>query len=87
MPSDLERLVTFDEWALDVTQMDSTGAYAFVPICGEAVVLGYTVISDRCPGQLTAVISEDGVDHVNRWVERNPTWRIDYGNPADLCDP
>lgn len=84
MPSDLERHVTFDEWALDVTQMDSTGAYAFVPICGEAVVLGYTVISDRSPGPLTAVISESGLEHARQWADRNPTWRIDYGNTSDL---
>lgn len=86
MPSDLDRPVTFDEWALDITQMDSTGAYAFVPICGEAVVLGYTVISDRCPGRLTAVISENGLDHATQWAEQNPSWQVDYGNADDLCN-
>lgn len=84
MPDDLDRPVTFDEWALDITLMDSTGAYAFVPICGEAVVLGYTVISDRSPGHLTAVISENGVEHANHWVAMNPTWQADYGNSDDL---
>lgn len=86
MTNALEHHITFDEWALDVTLASTTGAFSFVPVCGDAVVSGYTVIADRCPGHLTSVISEHGIDHVNHWVSEHPNWQIDYGNVDDLCN-
>lgn len=83
---ELAQHITFDEWALDITMADDSGALAFVPVCGDAIVTGYTIIADRSPGHLTAVISEHGLDHVNRWVEQNPTWQIDFGNADDLTN-
>jgi hypothetical protein len=78
--------VTFDEWAIDVTCAKYSGAIAFVPICGDEVVWGYTMIQDRAPGPLVGVVSQDGMDDVEQWIAANPTWKIDYSKAEDLCD-
>ena len=75
--------VTFDEWAIDVT---SWPFYCFVPICGDEIVLGMNMISDRSPGPLTAVISENGFDHAQEWADAHPAWQIDYANATDLTE-
>jgi hypothetical protein len=75
--------IVFDEWALDVT---CPSALAFVPLVGGEVYWGMTYIQDRCPGTLTAVVSQDGIDPVNKWVADHPTWLVDYCNPAELLD-
>jgi hypothetical protein len=77
--------ITFDEWALDVTCAKHSGAIAFVPICGDAVVWGLTTIRDRAPGPLVGVVSEDGMADVEQWVADNPNWKIEYSNAEDLC--
>lgn len=86
MSAPIESQVEFSEWALDVTLAKHTGAVAFVPICGDEVVWGLTVVSDRCPGTLTAVVSQDGIEDVNEWVAENPTWQIDYAKGTDLSE-
>lgn len=73
--------IIFDEWAIDVTQWPT---YAFVPICGNEVVLGMTIIRDRAPGPLAAVISENGQAHAQQWAADHPTWQIDYTHPEEL---
>lgn len=79
----MEDQVTFDEWALDVT-CAATGTLAFVPICGDEVVWGLTMIQDRAPGPLVGVVSENGMAHVEQWVASNPGWMIDYSRSGDL---
>lgn len=78
--------ITFDEWAIDVTCAKYSGAIAFVPICGDEVVWGLTMIQDRAPGPLVGVVSQDGMADVKRWVDDNPDWMLHYTNHKDLCD-
>lgn len=77
----IQSQVTFDEWALDVT---CAPALAFVPICGDQVVFGITMIRDRSPGPLVAVVSENGIDHAREWVLNHPSWKVDFSNAADI---
>ena len=78
--------ITFDEWALDVTMAKHSGALAFVPLVGDEVYWGMTMIRDRCPGTLTAVVSQDGIEDVNRWVADHPNWQLDFCNEAELTE-
>jgi hypothetical protein len=57
------------EWVLDVTQ--SQDLYAFCPLENGNVVLGMTVLSERCPGRLVAAYHEAGQDAVEAWFDRN----------------
>jgi hypothetical protein len=82
----MEHQITFDEWALDVTCAKTSGAIAFVPICGNEVVWGLTYIQDRAPGPLVGVVSQDGMADVEQWVAENPNWKITYSNTEDLCN-
>jgi hypothetical protein len=78
--------VTFDEWAIDVTFAKYSGAIAFVPICGDEVVWGLTMIQDRAPGPLVGVVSQDGMADVDQWVADNPDWMLRYTKAEELCD-
>lgn len=78
--------ITFDEWAIDVTMAKASGAIAFVPLVGDEVYWGMTLIQARCPGTLTAVVSQDGIEDVNRWVAENPNWQLNFCNAADLTE-
>jgi len=85
MSQPIENQMTFDEWALDVT-CANTGALAFVPICGDEVVWGLTMIQDRAPGSLSGVVSQNGMEDVEQWVADNPNWMITYSKVEDLCN-
>jgi hypothetical protein len=67
--------MTFNEWLLDVTNP----ATAFVPVEGESIIWGFTVMQERSPGPLVGVVSENGQQHVEEWTRQNPAWRDDYG--------
>jgi hypothetical protein len=84
--TDIASQITFDEWAIDVTCAKHSGAIAFVPVCGDEIVWGFTMIQDRAPGPLVGVVSQDGMADVEQWVAANPTWKIDYSKAEDLCD-
>jgi hypothetical protein len=86
MPDSTLEHVTFDEWAIDVTCAKYSGAIAFVPICGDEVVWGLTMIQDRAPGPLVGVVSQDGMADVDQWVADNPDWMLRYTKAEDLCD-
>jgi hypothetical protein len=58
---------------------------AFVPICGDEVVWGLTMIQDRAPGPLVGVVSQDGMADVEQWVASNPDWKIRFSKVEDLC--
>jgi hypothetical protein len=77
--------ITFDEWAIDVTCAKMSGAIAFVPICGNEVVWGLTMIQDRAPGPLVGVVSQDGMADAEQWVASNPDWKIRFSKVEDLC--
>lgn len=77
--------ITFDEWAIDVTCAKHSGAIAFVPICGDEVVWGLTMIQDRAPGPLVGVVPQDGIADVEQWVDANPDWQIRFSKVEDLC--
>jgi hypothetical protein len=76
----------FKEWVLDVTCYGSNGSIAFVPLVGDDIVFGLTCIRDRAPGPLVGVVSENGLEHAQRWVDEHPNWRIDYCSPELLTD-
>lgn len=78
--------VIFHEWAIDVTCAQQSGVIAFVPICGDEVVWGLTLIQERAPGPLTGVVSQNGMDDVNNWVADHPDWQITYSKVEDLCN-
>jgi hypothetical protein len=78
--------ITFDEWAIDVTCAKMSGAIAFVPICGNEVVWGLTMIQDRAPGPLVGVVSQNGIEEAQRWAAENPNWKIDYCRESDLTE-
>lgn len=82
----MEDQITFDEWALDVTCAKYSGAIAFVPVCGDEIVWGLTMIQDRAPGPLVGVVSQDGMADVEQWVANNPDWKINFSKAEDLCD-
>ena len=65
-----------NDWVLDVSLEPP---FAFCPYIepGE-VIIGMSVISARCPGNLVGVFHVDGWAAVNRWVDGNPTWYEDY---------
>lgn len=86
MDTPINAQVSFEEWALDVTLAKHTGAIAFVPICGDEVVWGLTYCQDRCPGTLTGVVSQDGIEDAQRWAAENSTWQIDYAKATDLSE-
>jgi hypothetical protein len=76
----------FEEWALDVTMAKQSGALAFVPLIGDTVYWGHTVIADRCPGTLTSVVSENGVEDAKSFAAENPNWQLDYCNSCELLN-
>ena len=76
--------IIFDEWAIDVTCAKHNGAIAFVPICGDEVVWGLTMIQDRAPGPLVGVVSQDGMGDVEEWVAANPDWKLRYTKVEEL---
>lgn len=82
--STLQPPIVFDEWALDITCFSSSGTLAFVPVNGNEVVWGMTVVADRSPGPLTSVVSQNNIQDVYDWVADHPSWQIDYGNADDL---
>jgi len=86
MADSTSKQITFDEWAIDVTFAKQNGDIAFVPICGDEVVWGLTMIQDRAPGPLVGVVSQDGMADVERWVADNPDWMLRYANHKELCD-
>jgi hypothetical protein len=63
-----------------------SGTVAFVPVVGDEVYWGHTIIRERCPGTLTSVVSQNGIDDVIEWVGDNPSWQIDFCNAADLTE-
>jgi hypothetical protein len=66
--------MAFKEWLLDVTNPET----AFIPIDGESIIWGFTMIQDHSPGPLVGVVSENGQEHVEEWISQNPSWREDY---------
>lgn len=69
------------EWALDV----SCGEPCFVPVAEDGrVVFGMSVLTDRSPGHLIGVVSQEGVEHAEQWKEANPNWILDYSCVSDL---
>ena len=84
--SRIESQLTFDEWALDVTLADQGDCYAFVPICGDEVVWGVTMIQERSPGVLTGVVSQHGLEHAQQWAAEHPTWQVDFCQATDLTE-
>ena len=86
METQMNDQITFDEWVIDVTCAKHSGVIAFVPICGDEVVWGLTMIQDRAPGPLVGVVSQDGIDDVKEWVADNPDWMLRYAKADDLCD-
>jgi hypothetical protein len=78
--------LAFEEWALDVTMAKRSGALAFVPIVGDEVYWGHTVIADRCPGTLTSVVSENGVEDAMSFATDNPNWQLDYCSAGELLN-
>lgn len=84
MDQPIESQITFDEWALDVTCFETIGAIAFVPICGDEVVWGITMIQDRAPGSLVGIVSQNGMEEAKEWAAQNPNWMIDYSKAEDL---
>ena len=75
--------ITFDEWALDVT---CPNTIAFVPLCGNEVFWNTTLITDRCPGTLTAVVSQNGIQDAKSWAADHPSWQIDFSKAEDLTN-
>jgi hypothetical protein len=69
----------------DVTCANISDSIAFVPICGDEVVWGLTMIQDRAPGPLVGVVSQDGMADVEQWVASNPDWKIRFSKVEDLC--
>jgi hypothetical protein len=78
--------LAFEEWALDVTMAKGSGALAFVPIVGDEVYWGHTIIADRCPGTLTSVVSENGVEDAKSFAAENPNWQLDYCSADELLN-
>lgn len=65
------------EYVLDIT--DEPNIFSFCPCQGESVVTGMTYVQDRSPGPLVGVISLNGQDHANKWVEANPNFLERFG--------
>lgn len=70
-----------NEWMLDIT-FGLNPMPCFVPYdAGEdAVVFGLSVLTNRCPGKLVGVCSQNGQQEVEKWCEENPDWREQYAN-------
>lgn len=63
-------------WVLDITLGEP---YAFCPIEDNGdVVVGLTIITDKCPGNLSGVMHLDGQEAVEKWCAEHPTWRTDF---------
>ena len=62
------------EWVLDISLGEP---YAFVPYDKkrDVLVFGLNVISDKCPGKLIGVISNQGDEHIEKWIKENPDWK------------
>jgi len=67
-----------NEWLLDV----SFGVPAFVPYerDTDSVIIGLTMLSDKCPGKIIGVIHCDGQEAVESWVEAHPNWYSQYSS-------
>jgi hypothetical protein len=78
--------ITFDEWAIDVTCAKTSGVIAFVPLCGDEVVWGLTMIQDRAPGPLVGVASQNGLADALKWADNNPDWQLRYADTQELCN-
>ncbi len=72
------------DWAIDVTCYRGSGVVAFVPICGDEIAWGVTMIQDRAPGQLVGVVSQNGIEEAIAWAEDNPYWQIEYSRLEDI---
>ena len=61
-------------WVIDAT-MELDGGVYFVPIEDDgAVVTGFCVISDECPGKLVGVVHEGGQEAAEQWCAEHPEW-------------
>lgn len=74
-----------DEWVLDVT--NEPDVFYFCPIDKDGTVIsGMIHVSDRAPGVLVGVVSFNGQKHADRWVEENPSWKVDFCNVSELSE-
>lgn len=64
------------DWVLDCTFDNDIPA--FCPYENGDIIIGMTVISDKCPGNLIGVFHSDGQELVEKWIAKHPNWYKEY---------
>jgi len=70
------------EWLMDVTHGDSPPC--FVPYERDTgdIVLGMSLITDQCPGELVGVIHAGGQQAAEEYCTANPQWHQQFAKAA-----
>ena len=55
---------------------------SFVPVDeNENIIIGLSITTDVCPGELVGVYHQEGGELAQKWVEEHPDWYKRYSRP------
>jgi len=68
----------FDKWVLDASFTREDYLPCFCPVDGEDILTGFSMYTDRCPGELVGVIHSEGQEAVEKWIDEHQDWYNKY---------